>query len=288
MNPRSLGFCCALVLISVCLPAHAIELRFKPKVGLETKHKLMVSARVEMPDLTEEGNFEQARGEATAHIEFTRKALSETDDETLMEIRCTSAKASVKSDEVTEEVDLGLYRAVEHVNRQRESGETEEQEGVDPPESASEACTTLSGLQLGCGMWASLLEELRLPQEAVEPGATWKHEVAISEFGDHETTYTYKLEELTTVSGHKCARIRVKWRNQWQLKESDLKDLVEDDTLVGTGDTKGIQTGDLVWLYDYENSIDFRLEGSIGRETTNSTLGSTEKTLMNIKLVLVE
>ncbi len=289
MSPRSLGCWCALLVITVCFPAHAIELRFKPKVGLETKHKLMISARVETASETEEGDSEQQRSEATARIEFTRKALSETDDETLMETRCLSAKVNLKADDKTEEADLGPYRSVVHMNRQHESGEVEEAEGDDPPEAEGDnTCGTLSSLQLGCGMWASLLEELRLPAEAVEPGAIWKHEGSLSEVGDHKIAFTYKLEELTSVSGRKCARIRVTWRNQWQLKESDLKDLLEEDTLVGLGDTEGIQTGDLVWLYNYENSVDVLVEGSIGHETTNSAFSSTEKVLMNLKLALVE
>jgi hypothetical protein len=57
---------------------------------------------------------------------------------------------------------------------------------------------------------------------------------------------------------------------------------------VGILAAEGVNTGDLVCYYDYQNSVDVLVEGTVGNETTTLATGSTEKAVMNVKIALVE
>ena len=277
------------LLLACCGFAHAepIELRFKPKVGQETKHRLMMAARVETASQTEEVSSAE-RGEAQVRIDFARKATGEEEGETTVEIRQLKGEVSVIVEGKETTIALQPFRCVKRFDRRRSEVGLEEHEGGDPPESDQEGtgCEIVGSLGIGCGMWAEMAEMLTLPAEPVEVRATWKEEHE-SVPQDEKLVVNYKLEELTSRSGRKCAKIRAAWRHQFSTK--GLSNLAEmQPGSVGILAAEGVNTGDLVCYYDYENSVDVLVEGSLGNESTTVATGSTEKAVMNVKIVMVE
>ena len=280
----------SLALLIACgglVHAEPIQLRFKPAVGQETKHRLMMAARVETASQTEEGSLAE-RGEAQVRIDFARKVTGEEGEETTIETRQLKGEVSVTVEGAETAIALPPFRTVRHFDRRRNQVGLAEEEGGDPPESDEEStgCEIVGSLGVGCGMWAEMAEMLTLPAEPVEVGATWTKEHG-SGSQDEKSTVNYKLEELTSRSGRKCAKIRASWRHQFSTK--GLSDLAEmQPGSVGILAAEGVNTGDLVCYYDYENSVDVLVEGSLGNESTTVATGSTEKAVMNVKIVMVE
>jgi hypothetical protein len=136
---------------------------------------------------------------------------------------------------------------------------------------------------IGCGMWSDLCDLLILPEKPVKVGATWTHEEKW-EHADATHVRTYRLEGLTTREGRKCAKIAVSWRMDYSSVPLDTG----DEIMAEMPATEGVSTGQFVWYYDYENSVDVYVEGAKGTESTTPAWGSTTKTLMNVKIIPVE
>jgi len=99
----------------------------------------------------------------------------------------------------------------------------------------------------------------------------------------------YKLLDLTTHAGRKCAKIRASWRYEF----SDMKMGEEgegEESAATTG--SGLHTGDYLFYYDYENSVCAYSEGSVGLEMSvamPSPSGegtASMKALVNVKTSL--
>jgi hypothetical protein len=277
-------------LVACCGFAHAepIHLRFKPAVGQETKHRLMIAARVESSSQSEEAGSSAERGEAQVSIDFARKVTGEEGEETTVETRQLKGEASVTVEGKETTIALPAFRCVKRFDRRRNQVGLAEEEGGDPPESDEEGtgCEIVGSLGVGCGMWAEMVEMLTLPAEPVEVGATWKKE---QESGPRDVSFVlnYKLEELTTRAGRKCAKIRASWRHEFSTEGlSDLADMQPGTTNIVAAE--GVTTGDLVCYYDYENSVDVLIEGTLGNESSTVATGSSDKAVMNVKSVLVE
>jgi hypothetical protein len=289
MKP-TICFLSLVFLVACCGFAHAepIELRFKPKVGQETKHRMMIAARVESSSQSEEEGSSAEHGEAQVRIDFARKVTAGEGEETTIETRQLKGEVSVTVEGKETTIALPPFRCVKHFDRRRHEVGLSEDDGGDPPESDEEGtgCEIVGSLGIGCGMWAEMADMLTLPAEPVEVGATWKHE-HVSVAQGEKFVLNYKLEELTTRSGRKCAKIRATWRHQFSSKGlSDLAEMQPGTTNILAAE--GVTTGDLVCYYDYENSVDVLVEGTLGNESTTVATGSTDKAVMNVKIALVE
>ena len=288
MTARPLGpICWALVLAALAAgSAHAVDLRFRPRVGEEHKYSLLISGRVLSSGVDMEDSAADFRSEGSVRIHYAVKALSETEEQTLVEVRQLDGEATLSAEGETATVALPPFRSVFRFDRQRES-EVEDQEGGDPPDSEDmpdEVCGILAELEVGCGMWTEAADCLYLPKEPVEVGATWSHEGKV---GDTVHTTEYKLEQLTERSGRKCAKIRAKWRTPYAI--TDLPGLPEEaESNAEWLRMEGLTTGEVVVFYDYENSLDVYVEGTIGSESKPEAADAGTKMLLNLKISLVE
>jgi hypothetical protein len=285
---------CLLSLLGIALVcttagAEPIQLRFKPKVGQESKHRLMIAARIEESGGgDEEDRPSTQRSEATVHIDYAQKATAETDEQTTLETRQLNGQVEVSGEAGNVTINLPAFSTIQRLDRRRQTVGMEDMEGGDPPESDEDGtgCDIVGSLGVGCGEWAGIPGMLTLPAEPVDVGSTWKRDQNAGVSGA-SFVINYKLEALTTHSGRKCARIHATWRQQFSTKGlSDLSEMSAGS--VGMFAAEGVNTGDLVWYYDYENGVDVSIEGALGNESTTVAFHSTGKAAMNLKIVLVE
>jgi hypothetical protein len=288
---RLLGLTLILALVCVA-PASAVELVYKPKVGETVQHKVMLAGRLSVtasdPELA---SFVDQRGEMTATIRYSSVPTSQSDDSTVMDIRMLDGQAVVKTESGTETVDLGTLTAKLTTDRRLETGEGEFDAEEDFTETSEEAYSVLDGFPLLAGDWWELVDVLYLPAGDVSKGAEWRYEDTedLPSESAPPVVVKYKLLDLTTHEGRKCAKIRASWRYEFtDMKMEEEGEGEESDAMTGSG----LHTGDYLIYYDYENSVCAYSEGSVGLEmsvTMPSPSGegtASMKALVNVKTAL--
>lgn len=285
MIARPLGAICWGVLLAALSAgsAQAVDLRFKPKVGEEHRFAFLMSGR--MMSSGDSADASDSRREGSVRIHYALKALSETDEQTVVEVRQLDGEATLSAEGESATVTLSPVKATFGVDRRRQS-ELEDMEGDDPPESEGmpdAVCGILGEMEVGCGMWMEAADMLYLPKDPVEVGATWTHEQKWEHAGTVQTT-EYKLEELTEKAGRKCAKIRAKWNTPYSV--TDVPE--GNESIAEWLRMEGLTTGEIVFYYDYENSLDVYIEGTMGSETKPEAADASTKMLLNMKISLVE
>jgi hypothetical protein len=286
MKPTSCFLSLALLLACCTLAqAEPIELRFKPKVGLETKHRMMISGRLAVTTGTDKSPHRA--GEATGRIEFTRKVVSETEDQTVVETRQTKGEfvATEEGEEGT--IKLSALKELTTYDRRRAPRETGPPVMADPPETDEDGfgCTIVGQMHVGCGMWTGLLDMLELPSGPVAVGSTWEK----TQGENPRTVVNYRLQEVTQRAGRRCAKIRVTWQHEYSLS-----DMMQRSQSTGHPEMDRFMiyqvgdAGDVTWYYDVENSVDVHLEGVVRLTSEQPGLGSTWALVENVKLVFLE
>ena len=287
---RLLGLTLVLALAGAA-PAGAVELVYKPKVGETVQHKVMLAGRLSVtasdPELAA---FADQRGEMSATIRYSAVPTSQSDDSTVVEIRMRDGKAVVKTESGTETVDLGTLTAKLTTDRRLETGEANFESEEDFTETSDEAYSVLDGFPLLAGDWWELVDVLYLPTGDVSEGAEWQYEDTedLPSESAPPVVVKYKLLDLTTHEGRKCAKIRASWRYEF----SDMKMEEEGEEELDAMTASGVHTGDYLFYYDYENSVCAYTEGSTGMEMT-ATMPSLSgegtvsmKALVNVKATL--
>jgi hypothetical protein len=275
------------MVLVVALPTEAALLRYRPKVGTVTKHRLQVSSRMSFSEEPEQHYLRAIRAEVSASLEYTQEILSETEDGVRVQTRLSSSEAKVTANDVTETASLGSFRVAQDVDQLRSpSGGYAECED-DYTDVSDETYEVLVECYLTLGEWADWLDILQFDKAEVGVGETWQKEASyIGPFGvlPPETVVRSRLVELTTMEGRKCAKI-----------ETSLDAPLHED-LQETGAPEGLTLQralrfDLVWHYDYENSVTVLMEGSITEEglfSDPSGRTGQGKVVMNVKDALLE
>ncbi len=285
---RVLAALTVLGLTGTCAWASGVKLRFKPKIGEERRYKLLVSGRQEVSEHGQDGAASRSKRELRASIEYVCKALSAAEDRTRVETRLLKGAATVQFGDRTEAVDLPPYRRVTDVDCRRGVHDVREHFDVDDMpcwELPAEVMNAVSILEVACGTWTSHFEQLRLPAAEVEVGGTWADEKRPAEGTTNGSRFT--LEELTTRSGHKCAKIRARWRDRFS-RTGPPKGVDVPPEYGYLYVAEGQHTGEILWYYDYENSTDIHVEGSVGYEVSQPAFSSTSRSVLNFKVTLVE
>ena len=288
---RLLGLALILALAAAA-PAGAVELVYKPKVGETMQHKVMLAGRLSVTTSDPElAAFLDQRGEMTAAIRYSAAPVSQSDDSTVVEIRMLNGQAVVKTESRTETVDLGTLTGKLTADRRLETGDLEFDAEEDFTEISEEAYSVLDGFPLLAGDWWELVDVLYLPTGDVSEGAEWQYEDRedLPSESAPPIVVKYKLLDLTTHAGRKCAKIRASWRYEFSdMKMGEEGEGEESDAMTASG----VHTGDYIFYYDYENSVCPYSEGSVGLETSvmmPSPSGegtASMKALVNVKTTL--
>jgi len=266
------------------LPAHAVTLRYAPKVGDTVKHKVSLAGRTSSgAEGMGDSLAEAMRMEVSGTVQYAERALSETTDTVRIETQVTGGKFTMSVAGQSQDQPVPKGKVVADMDRRGRLVKTIEtnfggKSGVQD---------FMTG---GAGDLSNFSSFAAFPDGDVKAGDTWTDEIKIpARQGGPEVNLSLssRLLDLTTVENRKCAKIRTTFKGPLSF-----------DSVPGAGDAGSMEAtlqGDLIWYYDYENSVYVSGEGQVGMNM-NMHLSGPEmpgmpvsiKMLMNIKLSLVK
>ena len=260
---------------AAALPAHAVVLRYAPKVGVISKYQLTMTGQV---DTSLQGLDQAMSLGITGAVQYCETALSESPDRVRVERRTTGGEITLRMGEDAETRQVPGSRMVADMDRRGRLLKIVEQDAGGRP-----ALDDILGVR-----WTDLVNIGAFPESEVKVGDTWSDrlEIAGAEGSPAVTLrLTSKLLELATFQGRKCAKIRVTFDGPLTFGAAeDGRD---------SGSMKALLHGDGIWYYDYENGLYARAEGTVGLSMTASGSGSpglpmTTKMAMALKLSLAD
>jgi hypothetical protein len=146
----------------------------------------------------------------------------------------------------------------------------------------------------GAETWSTMPAQFgAFPEGDVNVGDTWSEELKIPMAPDGpEMTLNIQSEllALTTFQGRKCAKARTQFEGPMNLDMADLGTPAADVE----GSVEAMLQGDMLWYYDYENSVHVYGEGTVGMDMNISVAGEempggmSAQVLMNVKMMLAE
>ena len=285
MKRHCLAGMVTVLALAVCVPAHAVVLRFRPKVGAVHRHKATMAGRMET---TMEGMGQTMRAEMAIDMEYSEKALSQTEDVTRLETELLGGKGEVTLNQQTQTMDMPTAKMVADLDPQ---GRVVKLIEADMPESA------MSEQLMGKGAesFPNWSQFSAFPEGDVSEGDAWSDTISIPTTPggpEMEMTFQSKLIALTTFQSRKCAKIRTSFSAPVDL---DLAELSAGEEEEAEGAMTATLQGDLLWYYDYENSVYVYGEGTIGMDMKMSMQipnvpggMMTTKMVMNLKTTLVQ
>ncbi|MFB3880226.1 MAG: hypothetical protein ACE149_03135 [Armatimonadota bacterium] len=282
MSRRVLTGMTLCMALAICVPAHAIVLRYAPKVGEVYKQKATMSGRMEM---TMAALQQTMRGEITMDMDYSEKALSQTETTTRVQTELLGGKGQVKMAGQSQSIDMPTGKMVTDMDRR---GQVVKVVEMDMP-----------GTEQMMGPGAESLPNWSqfgaLPEGDVSPKDTWTGKVTIPagpNMPSIEMTFNCTLLDVTTFQGRNCAKIRTAFNGPFQM------DLAEAEGMPpgAEGTMDATMNGSIDWYYDYDNSVYVYGEGTVGMEMTMQMAGAAGagmpegdikmKMLMNIKTAL--
>jgi hypothetical protein len=267
------------VISAFCLPAHAIMLRYAPKVGEVHKSKASMAGKVES-SMAAMG--QSARIEMTMEMDYAEKIVSQTDEVTRVETELLGGTVVTKMTQPmqqTQTMDMPTGRMVVDLDRR---GQVVEMVEADMP---GADMSQLGGQ--GAESFPNWSQYSAFPEEDIAEGHEWTATLEIPTAPDGPTMeleLSSKLVALTTFQDRKCAKIRTQFSGPINMDASQTSG-------VEGGEMTGTLQGDLLWYYDYESSVYVYGEGTMGMDMhmDMGDMGSmTMKMLMNIKTRLSE
>ena len=277
------GLLAGMWLVS-CVPAQAVVLRYHPKVGEVVKHKISMAGRMET---TMPAAGQSMRMEMTGVVDYAEKALSETEETTRMENRWLGGKMSLKMNGESQSVDMPTGKLVVDLDRRGRMVKMVEAE--------------FGGESPAGGMMGPDLENLptwsqfgAFPEDDVKVDDSWSEELEFPALeGGPELTLVVnsRLLALTTYQERKCAKIRTSFEGPMSMDISK----VAPAGAAAEGAMEAVLQGDMLWYYDYENSVYVYAEGAIGMNMTMAMAGPemaggemAMNMVMNVKYALAE
>jgi hypothetical protein len=265
-----------MVLLSAALPAHAVVLRYQPAVGSVQKQKATMAGRMET---SMEGLGQMMRMELVSEMNYQQKALSQTDEVTRVETKLLGGKASVKFGEQSQSIDMPDGKIVADIDRRGRMAKLVE---MDMKGQQSQQMMGADSL----GNWSQFAA---FPEGEVTVGDSWADKITVpSTAGGPDLTLDLnsKLLSVETFQGRQCAKIRTTFSGPM---EYDLSAMGQAGAMNAT------LQGDMVWYYDYENSVYVYGEGTVGMDMNMASDASgmpagamTSKMIMNVKLAMVK
>ena len=275
----------ALLALAFCVPANAVVLRYRPKVGEVQRHKATMAGRMET---TMEGMGQTMRAEMTIEMEYSENALSQTEELTRLETELLGGKGEITFNQQTQTMAMPTAKMVADMD---DRGRVVELIEAEMPDSG--VSEQLMGK--GAESFPNWSQFSAFPEGDVKEGDTWKDTIAVPTTPggpELEMTFESRLIALTTFQSRKCAKIRTSFTAPMAL---DLAALSGGEEADAAGDMTANLQGDLLWYYDYENSVYVYGEGTIGMDMKmamqipNAPGGVvTTKMLMNLKTTLVQ
>jgi len=279
MTKRCLTAIAALALLTAALPAHAIVLSYQPKVGSVQRQKVSMAGRMET---SVPGLEEAVRMEVTGETSYEQEALSATGELTRVETRLLGGRLVLRQqtpgtpegEQQRHSVDMPTGRIVADMDRRGRVVKVVEKD------LKGEYADQLMGAESA----NSLVQSPGLPEGDVAAGAVWSDNVTVplgANAPEISLTLKSQLVSLETFQNRNCAKIRTTFSYPEQQGQSEL-----------AGRLDGALQADMVWYYDYEDSVFVYAEGTVGG-TTSFEPGLIEgaittNMIINVKVALVK
>jgi len=273
------------LLLAIALPAHAVVLRYEPEVGSVQRHKVSMAGRMES---TVEGVGQTMRVEMTSEMTYSEKALSKTDETTTVETELLGGTTTMDMGGQTQTMKMPTGKIVAEMDRRGRMFEL-----VETNMMGGEAAESIMGS--GAETMPNWSQFSAFPENDVKVGDTWSDTISVpTEPGGPsiELTFESELIALTTFQDRKCAKMKTSFSGPIEMVMDEMSATGDEG---GEGSLDATLSGDLVWYYDYENSVYVYAEGTIGMEMhmvmavpnmSNGTM--TSKMLMNMKVSLMQ
>ncbi len=272
----------AWLVFAAVLPAHAIVLRYRPKVNEVAKHNISMAGGVRV---SMEGMGQVMEMELTGSLDYTEKVLSETDETTRVETRLLGGAMAVKVSGESHTQPVPTGRMVVDLDQRGRL--------VKIIEAEFESVATPKLMGPGAETWTSMPNQFgAFPEGDIEVNDSWSEQLKIpTALGGPEIgmTINSRLLALTTFQGRKCAKIRTSFEGPIKLNLSELGTPTEGVE----GTMEATLQGDMLWYYDYENSVHVYYEGAVGMEMNLAMSGPdvpagamTTQVLMDVKMTL--
>ncbi len=256
----------------VCLPAHAIKLRYTPKKGDVVKHKTTItgSTTMDMPMGQSTMNMTM-----NGYITTTEKVLDVKDNTFTVETTVTGGNMATN---------MGTQQQSVAVPQSRMVAEMDDRGRITK---VIEADTGTGAGPMGGVDYNDFAEfSAAFPDDDLQVNDTWKDQMKLPLGEGQEITLTAnsRLLQLTTLKGRKVAKIRSSFQGPFTM----------DMSAQGGGTVDGHIKAQFVTYYDYENSVYVSSTGTVtltmnmamgdpSGGTSNMTTKSTTK--INVKLV---
>jgi hypothetical protein len=274
----------SLCLVWLCLPAHAVVLRFKPKVNSIVKHKVTMSGRMEM---TNDMFPEPMRVQMSMVATERQKVLGETPEgmkvhTTTSGGRVTSSGEGTEGGEGSQKIpDTTTVTIVDERGRVKQvvSSDVGGKGASDP--FSNEALMSLANFAT-------------FPEGDVKPDDTWSDQLNIpgsGEMPEMDLSVNSRLLELLTYQGRQCAKVRTSFKGPMSFDMSQMPGVPEGMS----GAMEATLQGTFTQYYDYVNSI---WVGGDGQMTMSMTMNMSAqgantgpmmmKMVMNMKTQMVK
>ena len=290
---RLIALVVGLWLMSLCLPADAVVLRFKPGVNSIVKHKVTMSGRTEM---TNEMLPQPMRMGLTMVMISRQKVLGRTDQGLKVQTTSSGGTMTMTFEGVEGMEGLGGMGGGKQSQKLPDSkmvaimderGRVQQIVSSDVPGA--------SDMPLSNDTLASLSGMTGFPEGDVKANDTWADEMKIpASEGTPEINLSVnsRLLELLTYQGRPCAKIRTSFKGPMSF---DLSQMAGKAGSNASGTMEATLQGTFTQYYDYAHSV---WVGGEGQMTMNMTMNmSTQgvdtgpmqmKMAMNIKMQMVK
>ena len=287
-STRLVGLVMGLWLASLCLPAQAVVLRFKPKVNSIVKHKVTMSGRTEM---TNEMLPEPMRMTMTMVMTSRQKILGQTKEGLKVQTTSSDGKMTMNMEEMAGMEGMGGGKQTMKVPDSKmvtimdDRGRVQRLVSSDVPGAGGQMPFSNETL-------ASLGGMTGLPEGDVKVNDTWSDQLNIPGSGqtpEINLSVNSRLLELLTYKGRQCAKIRTSFKGPMTM---DLSQMGEG----ASGSMEATMQGTFTQYYDYASSV---WVGGDGQLTMNMTMAMpsaegmdagpmTMKMVMNLKLQMIK
>jgi hypothetical protein len=276
---------CAM--FAVGLPAHAVVLRYAPKVGDTVKHKVSVAGRTSsVVESMDDPMADALRMEISGAIQYTEKALSETPDSVRVETRVAGGKFTMSAAGQVQEQPVPKGTVVADMDRRGRLVKVIE---TDLGGKSGVQDFMMGGMG-GAGDLPNFSGFGVFPEGDVRPGATWTDGIQIpaKQGGPGmNLSLSSRLLDLATFQDRKCAKIRTTFSGPLTFGSAH--------GVGAAGEMEATMQGDLIWYYDYENSVYVSGEGQVGMNMSMNVsapempgMPVSIKMLINVKLSLMK
>jgi len=255
-------------------------LKYRPKVDSVLKHKASMAGRMES---SMEAMGQTMRAEITMDMDYSEKVLSQTDETTRVETELLGGKTEVNMAGMKQTIDMPTGKMVTDLDPRGQVVKLVE---------ADLTGTDQQVMGQGSESFPNWSQFSAFPEGDIKEGDSWKGTVTIPMGPDAPTiemSYTSKLIALTTFQDRKCAKLQTGFSAPLELDASQLGGGQGSD-----GNVNATLSGDILWYYDYENSVYVYGEGTVGMDmdmsmsAPNMPSGNVKtKMLLNIKTSLV-